>query len=1032
VCRRFPRRLMDVIELDDSDDDFIQSVNPSAPPRKSSSQQAAAPKVATRAAKRPPPISTRIDSDPILKPSASNTSNASLDDDECPICGRDLRLLNEHRRTLHLNSCLDDGEAKADLDKNLEKWKSTMDCPVCKTPLAAGPFRSAHIKKCGREHAINGRDLLNLVTTQEKVTESRRKRALPHTSAKTPKLRPKKVSKLDGEPKSLAEEELIMAKALSASLVEPNEAEEKEEEEKRKKEPEKKNGVSPMFTRIINENIRKRRSYAVVELAPRGCRCDVIEMIQSRFLRIFRERRKVMKRVEKTREEKRRKEGEDENEEEQDQVKETLAGGEKRTIRRVHMEATMANTLARLDSLSWAYRNLAMEGEKKGDISIECSDGQIRAFSWALITRTSALGRAVGENAQLSIDHPITVVRHWLQYVHCARVEWAIGAENDGVREIAKLHGPEVLVEECARLAKTRREFLGFGRVGGIIEEETASTIPPAATVPSVETEEEIAEEPVVPSPVEDASLPSDDAIEETNDEEEKEQPRDDGTIDSEGSMSDALKKRAANRLKVAQLSSKPRPLDGTFLAALQASPREIVNITVSPNSVAPPHQESSKDSFFDSIAFGVTPKRKDDEEQEEQAPPTTVPPSAVGQPTEQSEESAESMDENDAMRNILDVSCLRRSPKIRVGSEEKEEGRENVSSPVLFEDSDESMQQPAEMSQILSSPVRRSPRRSLSQSIPADTVTPKTSRPALGGKSILAQAKEQEVIYLDDTPVASPAMVVKPDTIDKPDTVLIEKTEEEESTVDETIPRMDLPSYGQGGLDTVDDGEAEGNRDDPMEERSEEDYFEHDYHEYDAFEVANEGYGEDGGEGDASMAVRAQEEVDSFLLSMRFNETREKTRGVPLTEETDSFLLSLRREEQPSREGEESEDGNGDILGGLSPVRREEEEENNRFKTPTVPEGRGRGRGRGARGGRGAVFGSHVKVLKWSNVTPKPQFEAMNDEALKAQLARYGLRPMGRKRAIATLSEIYEQTHPVVDEDAAGPSNSAAAAAAG
>lgn len=31
-------------------------------------------------------------------------------------------------------------------------------------------------------------------------------------SAKTPKLRPKKVSKLDGEPKSVAEEELLMAK----------------------------------------------------------------------------------------------------------------------------------------------------------------------------------------------------------------------------------------------------------------------------------------------------------------------------------------------------------------------------------------------------------------------------------------------------------------------------------------------------------------------------------------------------------------------------------------------------------------------------------------------------------------------------------------------------------------------------------------------------------------------------------------------------------------------------------------------------
>ncbi|GMS90027.1 hypothetical protein PENTCL1PPCAC_12202, partial [Pristionchus entomophagus] len=82
-----------------------------------------------------------------------------------------------------------------------------------------------------------------------------------------------------------------------------------------------------------------------------------------------------------------------------------------------------------------------------------------------------------------------------------------------------------------------------------------------------------------------------------------------------------------------------------------------------------------------------------------------------------------------------------------------------------------------------------------------------------------------------------------------------------------------------------------------------------------------------------------------------------------------------------------------------------------------------GRGRGRGGR--EGAVFGSHVKVLKWSNVTPKPRFEDMDEVSLKAQLARYGLRPMGRKRAIAMLSEIYEQTHPVMDESAAGPSSS-------
>lgn len=66
-----------------------------------------------------------------------------------------------------------------------------------------------------------------------------------------------------------------------------------------------------------------------------------------------------------------------------------------------------------------------------------------------------------------------------------------------------------------------------------------------------------------------------------------------------------------------------------------------------------------------------------------------------------------------------------------------------------------------------------------------------------------------QEVIYLDDTPVLSPTTVAA-----KPVTVSIEK--KEEITVDESFPRVDQPSYGQGGLDTVDTvdgGEEQENR---------------------------------------------------------------------------------------------------------------------------------------------------------------------------------------------------------------------------
>lgn len=81
--------------------------------------------------------------------------------------------------------------------------------------------------------------------------------------------------------------------------------------------------------------------------------------------------------------------------------------------------------------------------------------------------------------------------------------------------------------------------------------------------------------------------------------------------------------------------------------------------------------------------------------------------------------------------------------------------------------------------------------------------------------KATVAQSRHrnvidsQEVIYLDDTPVSSPATVAI-----KPVTVSIGK--KEEITVDESFPRVDQPSYGQGGMDTVDTvdgGEEQENR---------------------------------------------------------------------------------------------------------------------------------------------------------------------------------------------------------------------------
>ncbi|KAK0417076.1 hypothetical protein QR680_012821 [Steinernema hermaphroditum] len=59
--------------------------------------------------------------------------------------------------------------------------------------------------------------------------------------------------------------------------------------------------------------------------------------------------------------------------------------------------------------------------------------------------------------------------------------------------------------------------------------------------------------------------------------------------------------------------------------------------------------------------------------------------------------------------------------------------------------------------------------------------------------------------------------------------------------------------------------------------------------------------------------------------------------------------------------------------------------------------------------------IGHHVKILKTKNITPKPDYSVMNDQELKEHLSQFGLRAMGKKKAVATLDKIYEETHPVI-----------------
>uniref|UniRef100_A0A0N4UQ62 RNF220 domain-containing protein n=1 Tax=Dracunculus medinensis TaxID=318479 RepID=A0A0N4UQ62_DRAME len=92
-----------------------------------------------------------------------------------------LEKLDELRRSLHINNCLDQQEAKTKVEKQKREWYKTIDCPLCGKPLPPGPYRIAHVKKCGRENEISSSKLLSLIEAQTKVAEIKKRSGIAHT-----------------------------------------------------------------------------------------------------------------------------------------------------------------------------------------------------------------------------------------------------------------------------------------------------------------------------------------------------------------------------------------------------------------------------------------------------------------------------------------------------------------------------------------------------------------------------------------------------------------------------------------------------------------------------------------------------------------------------------------------------------------------------------------------------------------------------------------------------------------------------------
>ena len=55
------------------------------------------------------------------------------------------------------------------------------------------------------------------------------------------------------------------------------------------------------------------------------------------------------------------------------------------------------------------------------------------------------------------------------------------------------------------------------------------------------------------------------------------------------------------------------------------------------------------------------------------------------------------------------------------------------------------------------------------------------------------------------------------------------------------------------------------------------------------------------------------------------------------------------------------------------------------------------------------------VELQTDDDITPMPDFKSMRTPCLKGECARFGVKPLPKKKMIAKLSEIYEHTHPLV-----------------
>uniref|UniRef100_A0A915PWB7 Uncharacterized protein n=1 Tax=Setaria digitata TaxID=48799 RepID=A0A915PWB7_9BILA len=354
------------------------------------------------------------------------------DKDRCFVCSKDLKHLDELRRSLHVNNCLDQQEAYNKYETKKEKWKKTVDCPICGEPTEPGPvggmirnnwifqFRSAHAKRCGKKYHVNPNSLLLLFDTQTKIAEVKKRNGTAHTKRMEPKLETKRrCNQFIKEPRSLFLEQMNLATALSASMS-SNGSEPYNETQDLPQ--------NPIPIKIRCEKQRPR-SFSFVELEPRSCKCAVIERVQENFLNVF-----------KTRDEK--------------QDMHTVLKKNVQSTEEILKHAGVC--VRKLHSLEQLADDLMRFTENNSDVTVFSRENEtFLTCRFIIAARAPALLQHLNADGSLYLrEYSGAAIRSYITFLTSASMIWTEN-ERKEVNSMAEKFGPEGLAALCksAKLA---------------------------------------------------------------------------------------------------------------------------------------------------------------------------------------------------------------------------------------------------------------------------------------------------------------------------------------------------------------------------------------------------------------------------------------------------------------------------------------------------------------------------------------------------------------------------------------------------